>query len=59
MDDKPLYKSKKAVMGILGVVGILGLALTGNGDPASYGAISLIVSVAVGSQGAADFKRRP
>ena len=55
--DKPLLKSKKALLAILGLGCIMGLALTGNGDAAAYGAIGIIVSVVCGGQAAVDFRK--
>ena len=54
--EKPFYASKKALLAALGVVAILVMALAGRGDPAAYGAIGLIVSVACGGQAVIDAK---
>ena len=56
MNDKPFWNSKKSVGMILGILAVWSLGITGNGDPSAYAAIGLIVSVALGAQGAADYK---
>ena len=55
-NDKPLLRSKKAVLAILGLIAVTLIAMTGNGDPTVYGAITVIIGGAIGVQGAADYK---
>ena len=55
--DKNIFQSKKAMMGILGLIVTTVVAVTGHGDPAYYGAIAVIMGLAIGTQGAVDFKR--
>ena len=55
--DKPIYKSKKAVVAIVGLIAVTVAAMTGHGDPAYYGSVALIMAAAIGTQGAVDYKR--
>lgn len=54
--DKPIYKSKKAMVAILGMIAVTAVAMTGYGDPAYYGAVAVIMGAAIGTQGAVDYK---
>ena len=53
------FGSKKLWVAYSGLGSILLLAMTGNGDPAAYGAIGLITTVTVGAIGAKDYKTGP
>ena len=58
MKNKRLWESKKAVLAVFGMSCVMTLALLGKGDPAAYGAIGLMVSVACGAQGLVDYQQQ-